>query len=199
LIHGGTISSGSPIDRPRGRRVLDELHQVVLEHDLARREGEVPPDFEGFEIGLADGNPALAAIEILDQVVEAVHQIFGVACRRFPEHGGIRQQEVSRGEGVGDLLRNGRAARFSPPSRACRLDLRIEASMAISTCKVTLKAFTRRARAADDIIDEGARHGQSRPWTTPRLHALVEEVKLVETRARGADIIRGQSPTAIRS
>ena len=38
----------------RGRLVLDELQQLVLEDDLARRDGEVAPDLELAGVGLPD-------------------------------------------------------------------------------------------------------------------------------------------------
>ena len=36
------------------RRILDQLDEVVLEHDLAGRGGDVAADLEGLHVGLAD-------------------------------------------------------------------------------------------------------------------------------------------------
>ena len=43
----------------RARAVLDELDELVLEHDLARRDREVPTDLEGRQVGLADAQQIL--------------------------------------------------------------------------------------------------------------------------------------------
>ena len=57
------------------RRVLDQLHQVGLEHDLARRGRDVPADLERVEVGHPDREPALAALEILQHVLQAAQQV----------------------------------------------------------------------------------------------------------------------------
>ena len=54
LIHGGTISSGRSQHLLGRRRVLDELDQIVLVDDLARRGGDVLADLEGLHVGHAD-------------------------------------------------------------------------------------------------------------------------------------------------
>ena len=51
MIQAGTISTGSAADRGGRRRILDQLDQLVAEHDLAGRGGEVLADLEA--VGLA--------------------------------------------------------------------------------------------------------------------------------------------------
>jgi hypothetical protein len=55
------------------RRVLDELDQLVAEHDLAGRHRQVAADLEGLRPG---GRPPVdRALPVLDEVPEAAHQV----------------------------------------------------------------------------------------------------------------------------
>ena len=60
----------------RQRRVLDQLHEVILIHHLARRDGKVAPDLECRRVGhLHTQLPAAAALEVLEQVVQPLDQV----------------------------------------------------------------------------------------------------------------------------
>ena len=109
----------------RRRRVLDELDEVVLEHDLARRYGEVAADLEGRHIGLADaeqvastspgparGSPCPArGSRPLDASVLAQHHRIGR---------GKFEGESAGAAASGGTRRAGGCARRGPPSsRSC--------------------------------------------------------------------------------
>ena len=81
LIQGGMISSGRFVHFFRCRFILDELHQVVLENDLARRDGDVLADLERLDVGHADRELALAALEIAQQVLQAFDQVLAAGSR----------------------------------------------------------------------------------------------------------------------
>ena len=71
LIHGGMISSGRLYTVFGARLVLDQLHQVVLEDHLAGRGGDVLADLEGLGVGHLDAQLAVAALDVLEQIVQA--------------------------------------------------------------------------------------------------------------------------------
>ncbi len=85
------------------RRVLDELHQLVLEDHLAGRDREVAADLEHRGIGLADLQIAAAGLDVLGQHVHAAHQVVGIAGERLAQQFGIGQHEIRRRQRVGDL------------------------------------------------------------------------------------------------
>jgi hypothetical protein len=94
LIHGGTISSGRLI---RGaRRVLQQLHHVGLEDDLARRGGDVLAQLEGGGVGHLDAQVAVTFFDVAQQVVEALDQVLAVALDRLAEDFRVGQREVGR-------------------------------------------------------------------------------------------------------
>ncbi len=89
-----------------GRRlVLDQLHQVVLVDDLARRHREVAADRKLGVVGLADAQVAAATFHVLGEHLHAAHQILGVGRDRLAQQFRIGDNEVGRREGVGDLPR----------------------------------------------------------------------------------------------
>jgi hypothetical protein len=103
LIHGGTISSGR-LEHVRGaRRVLQQLHHVVLEDDLARRGGDVLAQLEGRGVGHLDAQAAAAVFDVAQQVVEALDEVLAVALDRLAEDFRVGQREVGRGQRV-DVL-----------------------------------------------------------------------------------------------
>ena len=75
-------------------RVLDQLHQLGLEDDLARGRGDVLADLERIEIGHLDRQPALAAIQILQHVLQAAQQVLAAGLEGQAQHLGIGRQEV---------------------------------------------------------------------------------------------------------
>ena len=73
LVDPGRHDQQRPLQhRLRGRRVLDQLHQVVLVDDLARRDGDVLAELERVHVGHLDAQLAAAALEVGEQVVEAL-------------------------------------------------------------------------------------------------------------------------------
>ena len=102
LIHGGTIRKGFFVLIRRLRVVLDQLEQIVLEHHLARRRGNVLAHLEGAGVGHADAQLAVIA-DVVQQVVQALDQVLAVALDRLAEHFRVGQREVGRRQGV-DVL-----------------------------------------------------------------------------------------------
>ena len=88
----------------RGRRVLDELHQLVLVDHLAGRRRHVDADDEVRRIGLADAQRAAAGLDILRQHLHAANQIVAVGSQRLAQHLRIGEHEIRRRDRVGDLL-----------------------------------------------------------------------------------------------
>ena len=87
------------------RRVLDQLHQVGLEHDLARRRRDVAADLERVEVGHLDREPALAALEILQHVLEAAQQVLAAGLEGQPQDLGIGRDEVRGRHHLDELAR----------------------------------------------------------------------------------------------
>ena len=105
LIHGGMISSGRLRDLLGRGLVLDELHEVVLEHDLARRGRDVDAELESLGVGHRDLELAVAALDVVEQVVEAFDQVLAAGGDGLAEHLGIGQREVRRRQRVDVLAR----------------------------------------------------------------------------------------------
>ena len=85
------------------RRVLDELHQLVLEDHLAGRDREIASDLEHRGVGLADFQVAAAGFDILGEHVHAADQIVGVRGKGFAQQFRIGQDEIRRRQRIGDL------------------------------------------------------------------------------------------------
>ena len=83
--------------------VLDQLEQVILEHDLAGRGGDGLAFFEGIGIGAAL-DQALAAGQILDEVGEALNQIGAVGLLGALQNVRVGMREVGRRDGVQILV-----------------------------------------------------------------------------------------------
>ena len=88
----------------RGRRVLDQLHQLVLEDHLAGRRRHVDADDEIGRVGLADAQRAVAGLDVLRQHLHAAHEIVAVGGQRLAQHFRIGEDEIRRRHRVGDLL-----------------------------------------------------------------------------------------------
>ena len=73
----------------RERRVLEELHHVVLEHHGARRRGEVLPDLERRLVG--EGDAALA--DVGEEVPQAAREVLAAG-----RSGELHRLRVGRGE-----------------------------------------------------------------------------------------------------
>src|SRR5262249_6747870 len=89
--------------RWRRRRVLNELHQLIFENDLARREREIAADLEHFGPGLTDLEVAPPGRDVLGEHVHATHKIARVRGERFAQELGIGEYEIGRRDRVGDL------------------------------------------------------------------------------------------------
>ena len=104
LVDPGRHDQQRPLEHHRRRRrVLDELHQLVLEDDLAGRDREIAPDLEHRGVRLADLEIAAAGLDVLGEHVHAADQIVGIAQDRLAQQFRIGQHEVRRRHRVGDL------------------------------------------------------------------------------------------------
>ena len=86
-----------------GWPVLDELHQFVLENNVARRVGEIVSNRKGVRVGHAKGHWAGALIQITQQVGQTPQQVPAPGTDRGAQHLRVAQDEVTRGQGVGHL------------------------------------------------------------------------------------------------
>ena len=89
-----------PVHLLRGRRVLDQLEELVLEDHLAGGDRDVLAELEGVLVGHADAQLAAAAPEVVEQVVQALQQVLAAARHRFAQHLRVGQHEVRRRERV---------------------------------------------------------------------------------------------------
>ena len=95
-----------PLRHLRGRRlVLDELHQIVLEHDVSRRRRDIDAELEGLAVGHRDSELTVAALDVVEKVVEALDEILPARCDRFAEYLRIGQREIRRRQRVDVLAR----------------------------------------------------------------------------------------------
>ena len=92
-----------PAHRLRGGRVLEELHQVVLEHDLAGGDRDVLARLELVEVGHLHPEPAPAPFEVFEHVLESLYEVLAARLHGAPDHLGVRHREVGRREGVDEL------------------------------------------------------------------------------------------------
>ena len=86
-----------------GRRVLEELDQIVLKDHLAGRDGDIVAEAEGVRVGHPDAQLAVAVFEIIEEIVEAAHQILAAALNGLAQDLGIGRNEVAGGHGIGEL------------------------------------------------------------------------------------------------
>ncbi len=89
----------------RRRLVLDELHELVLEHDLAGCRRDVDAEFERLGVGHRDLELAVAALDVVQQVVQALDEVLAARGDRLAIHLGIGQREVRRRQRVDVLAR----------------------------------------------------------------------------------------------
>ena len=94
----------NPQHRIARRRVLDELHQFVLEHDLAGRQREVAADLELARVGLAQFQLAVAGLDVLGQHLHAAHEVFPVRRQRLAQHFRVGENEIGGRDRRRDLL-----------------------------------------------------------------------------------------------
>jgi len=84
---------------------LNELYQIVLEDDLAGRDGDIAADLEGIEVGHLDHETTLAAIQILEHVLQPVDEILALGVDGRAQHLGIGQNEIRWRDRVDELPR----------------------------------------------------------------------------------------------
>ena len=85
LIQGGTISKGRRKTSSSRGRILDELDEIVAEHDLAGRRREVDADLKRPWIGLAQLQLSAACFHVLGEHLRTAHQIGPVLLAGFRE------------------------------------------------------------------------------------------------------------------
>ena len=86
-----------------GRRVLDQLHQIVLVDHLAGRGGDVLADLERLLVGHADLQAPSAPLEVGEQVLEAIQQVLAAGLLGFAQDRRIGQDEVARRDRADEL------------------------------------------------------------------------------------------------
>ena len=86
-----------------GRRVLDQLHQIVLVDHLAGRGGDVLADLERLLVGHADLQAPSAPLEVGEQMLEAVQQVLAAGLLGFAQDRRIGQDEVARRDRADEL------------------------------------------------------------------------------------------------
>ena len=142
------------------RVILDQLHQIVLIDHLSGGDADILADLEGVHVGHLDVQLALAALEIAQQVAEALKQVLAAGLRRLAQHFGVGHQEVRRAHGVDELARIEvhllRRLRFEPIDMAdhvvdvaCRQQVRLanEIEDLVLLPRVVLEAAVGRGRA----------------------------------------------------
>ena len=104
LVDPGRHDQQGPlVDLLGGRRILHQLDQVVAQHHLARRGGEIDAEFELAAAGLADADIAVAGLDVLGQHLHAAREIFAFGRPGRAQEFGIGQQEIRGRQGAGQL------------------------------------------------------------------------------------------------
>jgi hypothetical protein len=106
LVDPGRDDQQRPlVDLFGGRRVLDQLDQVVLVDHLARRHRDVLADLEGLGVGHPDLQPAVAPVQVVQQVPQPLDQVLAARLHGRAQHLGVGHDEVGRRHGVDELAR----------------------------------------------------------------------------------------------
>ena len=183
LVDPGWNDEQRPLgDLGRGRVVLDQLHEFVLEHHLARGGRDVDTEFERLRIGHRDLQLAVAALDVVEQIVQALDQVPAAGRDRLAEHFGIRDGEVRRrhrvdvlaGEERDLLLGLGREAldvghRLLQPARGNQVGLLDVVEQRMFLPIVVLEALVAFGRL-DDGIHRRAQHFERR--RLPQVHVV---------------------------
>ena len=91
-----------------GRLVLDELDQLVLVHDIARRHRQVATDLERRLLGLADA----LLLHVAEQIGEPARQALALGVERLAQRLGIGGGEIRRAHRIDPLARGEARARL---------------------------------------------------------------------------------------
>ncbi len=86
----------------RGRRVLDQLHQLVAQDHLALGDRDLLAD--GKFLHTRGRAAVLHALEVLEEVLVAARQVLAALLDRLLEHLGIGERVVGRRERLGRVL-----------------------------------------------------------------------------------------------
>jgi hypothetical protein len=92
-------------DGRRRRLVLQQLDEIVLVDDLARRHRDVLADLERLVVGHLDREPALAALDVVEEVLQSFDEILALGLEGGAHDLGIGQREVRGRHRVDELLR----------------------------------------------------------------------------------------------
>ena len=108
-------------DLVSGRRVLDQLEQLVFEHHFARRRGDGLALDERARVGAA-ADDAFAGRQILEQIGEALDEVAAPGFVDALDHRRVGQREIARADRVQILVEEEAGGRLatasSPPPRA---------------------------------------------------------------------------------
>ena len=79
----------------RERRILHELHEVVLIDNFAWRNREIAADLEGVGVGHLHADLlAVAALQVLEQVVQSLHEVLSAGGDGLAQYFRVREHEV---------------------------------------------------------------------------------------------------------
>ena len=106
LVDPGRHDQERPaIHRLRARRILDQLHQLVLEDDLSGRRGDGLAQDEVVLVRHARREPALVALQIVEHVAQAPQQVLAPGLGGLPERRRVGGEEVGRRQRIDELAR----------------------------------------------------------------------------------------------
>ena len=89
----------------RRRAILDQLDQLILEHHIPRRDGDVVAETEGFGVGHRDIDAFGGVGKVFPQTLQAVEQILAAGFAGHPLHFRVGGGEVGGREGTDVLAR----------------------------------------------------------------------------------------------
>ena len=97
-------------DRFGGRAILDQFKQVIAEHHVAGRCGDVLTDLEGGFVGQRDLQFTTRSLEIGNQMFQPVQQALAFGFDGKSQGIGVGRQKIRRAEHIDDLI----AEEFQP-------------------------------------------------------------------------------------
>ena len=84
-------------------RILDQLHQIILINNLARRDGDILAHLELAFIRHADAKIALPTFKVGQQIGQALQQILATRLRRAAQHFWIGHSEIRGAHRIHEL------------------------------------------------------------------------------------------------
>ena len=75
-------------------RKLNELEQLILKNDFARRHRKVPANLKCRGIGLANFHEVFRPVHVRSQKRDAINEILSVGPERLAQHFGVRCEKV---------------------------------------------------------------------------------------------------------